>query len=113
MHFVENRLKAYEFVQANSQVFQLIRRVLFLALLLAAGTYLIRLTKVPVLEKVFHALLIVFMAIPARDFLTIAIGYLQTNIAHKTENKKVKELFDEQGVEIPYPKRDIYIKGRL
>ncbi len=87
LHFFENRLKAYEFVQANSQVFQLIRRVLFLALLLAAGTYLIRLTKVPVLEKVFHALLIVFMAIPARDFLIIAIGYLQTSIAHKTENK--------------------------
>jgi small-conductance mechanosensitive channel len=26
---------------------------------------------------------------------------------------KVKELFDEQGVEIPYPKRDIYVKGKL
>ena len=26
---------------------------------------------------------------------------------------KVKELFDEQGVEIPYPKRDIYVKERL
>jgi small-conductance mechanosensitive channel len=26
---------------------------------------------------------------------------------------KVKELFDEQGVEIPYPKRDVYVKGRL
>ncbi|MCP4629123.1 MAG: mechanosensitive ion channel [bacterium] len=26
---------------------------------------------------------------------------------------KVKELFDEQGVEIPYPKRDVYVKGKL
>ena len=26
---------------------------------------------------------------------------------------KAKELFDEQGVEIPYPKRDIYVKGKL
>ena len=26
---------------------------------------------------------------------------------------KVKELFDEQGVEIPYPKRDVYVKERL
>jgi small-conductance mechanosensitive channel len=87
LHFVENRLKAYEFVQANSQVFQLIRKVLFLALLLGAGTYLIRLTTVPVLETVFHAVLIVLMAIPARDFLAIAIRYLQSSIAHKTENK--------------------------
>ena len=46
LHFVENRLKAFEFIQANSQVFQLIRRVLFLALLLTGGTYLIHLTKI-------------------------------------------------------------------
>jgi small-conductance mechanosensitive channel len=87
LRFVENRLKAFEFIQANSQVFQLIRRGLFLALLLAVGTYLIRLTKTPALEKFFHAVLIVFIAIPARDFLKIAITYLQTSIAHKTENK--------------------------
>ena len=29
LHFVENRLKAYDFVQANSRIFHLIRRVLF------------------------------------------------------------------------------------
>jgi small-conductance mechanosensitive channel len=87
LRFVENRLKAFEFIQTNSQVFQLIRRGLFLALLLAVGTYLIRLTKAPALEKFFHAVLIVFIAIPARDFLKIAITYLQTSIAHKTENK--------------------------
>ena len=26
---------------------------------------------------------------------------------------RVKTVFDEQGIEIPYPKRDIYIKGKL
>jgi small-conductance mechanosensitive channel len=26
---------------------------------------------------------------------------------------KVKEAFDEQGVEIPYPRREIYVKGKL
>jgi small-conductance mechanosensitive channel len=94
LRFVENRLKAFEFIQANSQVFQLIRRVLFLALLLAVGTYLIRLTKIPALEKFFHAVLIVFIAIPARDFLKIAIIYLQTSIAHKTENKVDDIIFE-------------------
>jgi small-conductance mechanosensitive channel len=87
LHFVENRLKAYEFVQANSRIFQLIRKVLFLGLLLAAGTYLMRLTNMPVLEKLFHAVVIVIMAIPAKDFLKIAITYLQSRVAHKTENK--------------------------
>ena len=94
LHFVENRLKAYEFVQANSRIFQLIRRVLFLALLLAAGTYLIGLTKIAALEKFFHAVLIVFMAVPARDFLRIAITYLQSSIAHKTENKVDDIIFE-------------------
>jgi small-conductance mechanosensitive channel len=94
LRFVENRLKNFEFIQANSQVFQLIRRVLFLALLLAVGTYLIRLTKIPALEKFFHAVLIVFIAIPARDFLKIAIIYLQTSIAHKTENKVDDIIFE-------------------
>lgn len=94
LRFVENRLKAFEFIQANSQIFQLIRRGLFLALLLAVGTYLIRLTKIPALEKFFHAVLIVFIAIPARDFLRIAITYLQTSIAHKTENKVDDIIFE-------------------
>jgi small-conductance mechanosensitive channel len=26
---------------------------------------------------------------------------------------KVKTAFDEHGIEIPYPKRDIYIKGKI
>jgi small-conductance mechanosensitive channel len=26
--------------------------------------------------------------------------------------ERVKELFDEHGVEIPYPKRDIYVRSR-
>jgi len=94
LHFFENRLKAYEFVQANSRIFQLIRRVMFLALLLATGTYLIRLTKIPALEKIFHAVLIVFMAVPAKDFLRIAITYLQSNVAHKTENKVDDIIFE-------------------
>jgi small-conductance mechanosensitive channel len=94
LHFFENRLKTYKFVQANSRIFHLIRRVMFLALLLATGTYLIRLTQISALEKIFHAVLIVFMAIPAKDFLRITITYLQSNIAHKTENKVDDIIFE-------------------
>ena len=32
-------------------------------------------------------------------------------IFHITD--RVKTAFDEQGIEIPYPKRDIYIKGKV
>jgi small-conductance mechanosensitive channel len=87
LHFVERRLKKFEFVQANSQVFQIIRRVLFLAMLLIVGAYLLRMTHIPILEKVFHALLIILLAVPVKNFLAIAIGFLQNKIAHQTENK--------------------------
>jgi len=87
LHFVERRLKKFEFVKANSRVFQLIRRVLLLALLLVVGTYLLRMTPIPILEKVFHALLIILLAVPVKNFLSIAIGFLQNKIAHQTENK--------------------------
>jgi small-conductance mechanosensitive channel len=56
-------------------------------LVMVAGTYLVRLTRIPILEKIFHALLIVFLAIPAKNFLVLAIGYLQNTIAHRTENR--------------------------
>jgi len=87
LHFVEKRISKYEFIQINTQVFKLIRRVMFLALVFVAGTYLFRLTRAPILEKIFHALLIIFLAIPAKNFLVIAIGYLQKKIAHRTESK--------------------------
>ena len=87
LHFVEKRISKYEFIQINTQVFKLIRRVMFLALVFVAGTYFFRLTRAPILEKIFHALLIIFLAIPAKNFLVIAIGYLQKKIAHRTESK--------------------------
>ncbi len=87
LHFVERRLKKFEFIQANSQVFQIIRRVLFLAWLLIVGTYLLQMTHIPILEKIFYALLIVLLAVPVKNFLAIAIGFLQNKIAYQTENK--------------------------
>ena len=97
LHFVEKRISKYEFIQINAQIFQLIRRAMFLVLVMVAGTYLVRLTQVPVLEKIFHALLIIFLAIPAKNFLVIAIGYLQNTIAHRTENKIDDIIFELLG----------------
>jgi small-conductance mechanosensitive channel len=87
LHFAEKRLEKSEFVRANAQVFPIFRRVLFLALLLAVGTYLLRMTDIPVLEKIFHALLILCFAFPVKNFLSLAIEFLQNKIARKTENQ--------------------------
>ena len=87
LHFIEKRITKYDFIRINAQIFKVIRRALFLVLLLVGGTYLIRLINVPIIEKIFHALLIVLLAKPVKDFLIIAIGYLQSNIAHRTASK--------------------------
>ncbi len=94
LHFVEKRISKYEFIQINAQIFKLIRRAMFLALVMVAGTYLVRMTHVPIMEKIFHALLIIFLAIPAKDFLVIAIGYLQNTIGHRTESKVDDIIFE-------------------
>jgi small-conductance mechanosensitive channel len=94
LYFVERRFKQSEFVQSNHRVFQIIRRVLFLALLLVVGTYLLRITQIPILEKIFHALLIIAMAFPVKNFLVIAIRFLQDQIAHKTENEVDDIIFE-------------------
>jgi small-conductance mechanosensitive channel len=94
LYFVERRFKNSEFVQSNSKVFQIIRKVLFLALLLVVGSFLLRMTQVPILEKIFLALLIVSLAFPVKIFLVIAIRFLQNQIAHKTENEVDDIIFE-------------------
>ncbi|MBW1840838.1 MAG: mechanosensitive ion channel family protein [Deltaproteobacteria bacterium] len=90
----EKRLKKYEFLQVNDQIFLFARRGLYYALILGTGTYLIRFLELPLLEKPFYALLILLLASPTKDFLIILIKYLETNIAEKTETKVDNIVFD-------------------
>jgi small-conductance mechanosensitive channel len=91
---VEKRINKYEFIQINTQIFQIIRNAIFLGLMLVAGTYLIRLFNVPILEKIFQAFIIILLAGPAKDFIKIAIGYLQRSVADKTDNKVDDIIFE-------------------
>jgi small-conductance mechanosensitive channel len=90
----EKRLAKYKFIQINTKLFTIIRTAVFYGLILVAGIYLIRLFNFPLLEKCFQALLIVLFAFPAKDFIKLAIGYLQRQMAHKTENIVDDIVFD-------------------
>ncbi|MEE8553509.1 MAG: mechanosensitive ion channel family protein, partial [Desulfobacterales bacterium] len=94
LHSVEKKVQKYEFVKANTQIFSSFRKVLFYALVLITGTYLIRLLKVQLMEKAFHALLIILIAAPVTNFLIISIKYLQNNLADRTETKIDDIIFD-------------------
>ncbi len=94
LFFVERGFKQSEFVQSNPKVFQIIRRAVFLGLLLAVGNYLLRITETPILAKTFHALIIIALAFPVKGFLAIGIHFFQNKIAHKTENEVDDIIFE-------------------
>ena len=90
----EKRIKKHTDIQINSQTFHAVRKVLFYALLLVIGTYLIRLFNIGLLEKIFHASFIILFASPVNEFFIIAIKYLEKNLADKTETKIDNIVFD-------------------
>ena len=81
----EKRIKKHTNLQINSQIFHAVKKVLFYALLLVTGTYLIRLFNIGLIENIFHAILIVLLASPVNEFFIIAIKYLEKNLADKTD----------------------------
>jgi len=90
----EKRIKKHTDLKINGQAFHAVRKVLFYALLLITGTYLIRLFDIGLLEKIFHASFIILFASPVNEFLIIAIKYLEKNLADKTDTKVDNIVFD-------------------
>jgi len=90
----EKKIKKYESIQINVQIFALIQKVLLYGLIIITGTYLIRLFNVLLLEKIFHAFLIILLATPVKDFISILLTYLEDNVADKTETKVDNIVFD-------------------
>ncbi len=90
----EKRIKKHTDLQINSQVFHAIRRVLFYALILIAGTYLIGLFNIQLIENIFYAIFIIILASPVNEFFIIVIKYLEKNIADKTDTKIDNVIFD-------------------
>lgn len=94
---VEKRINKYEFIRINTHIFRIIRKAVFLGLILVSGIYLIRLINIPILEKIFRAFIIILMAGPVTEFIKIAIDYLQRRVAQNTENKVDDIIFDLLG----------------
>jgi len=90
----EKRIKKHTDLQINSQVFATIKKVVFYALVLVTGTYLIRLFNIGLIENIFYAIFIVLLARPVNDFFIVAIKYLENNLADKTETEIDNIVFD-------------------
>lgn len=83
-----------EFIQINTQIYNLIEKAIFYGLIIVAGTYLIRLFDVLILEKIFQALLIILLAAPFNDFMSIVLAYLEKKVADQTKTKIDNIIFD-------------------
>jgi small-conductance mechanosensitive channel len=92
--FIEKRMHKVNLIEIQGELFKIIRRALFYALILITGTYLIELFRIPLLQKIFHALFIILFARPVKNFLVVIIRYLQTRLAHKTDSKVDDIIFD-------------------
>jgi len=90
----EKRTQKIDKIQINTEIFRVMRKALFYGLILVTGTYLIRLFNIGLLENIFHSLMIVFLATPAKDALLIVLGYLEKNLVDRTKTKVDDIIFD-------------------
>ena len=90
----EKKTQKSNFLKINIEIISVVRKALFCGLILVTGTYLIRLFDVLLLEKIFHAIMIILLASPAKDFLLILLGYFEKNIIDKTKTKVDDIIFD-------------------
>jgi MscS family membrane protein len=94
LSFIEKRMEKVNLIEIQIPLFKIMRKALFYALVLLAGSYFIKLFNMPLLGKIFHALIIIVFAGPIRSFLIVTIRYLQSRVAHKTESKIDDIIFD-------------------
>lgn len=94
LNSVKKRVIKYEFVQINDRIFNIARKAFIYVLFLVTGSYLIRIFNAHFIEKLFYALLIILLSAPIKNFLIIALSYLEKNLASKTETKIDDIIFD-------------------
>ena len=88
------RAGRFEVFKQNPDLFVSVQKILKYALIMAAGTYLIKLYDIPLLKNIFHASLVMLIAGPAKAFLIIVLKYAETSISKKTTTKVDDIIFD-------------------
>ena len=91
---VRKRVQKYEFVRIHDEIFDLVQKAVWYALVFVCGIYLVDLFEVPILKKLFYAALIILVAVPVKDFTLLLLTYLAHNFVRKTESKIDDIVFD-------------------
>ena len=91
---IDRRATARGGIPLQEQTFSVIRKGIGYAIILIVGTNFFQLFKFEGIEKLFSAGIIIALANPAREFVNIAIYYLERYVARKTRTKIDNILFD-------------------
>jgi small-conductance mechanosensitive channel len=84
---IRKRSHASEFVRVHEQIFDLINRAVFYALVFLCGVYFLYIFEIPMLDNVIYAVLIIFLAVPVKDFTLLLLRYFEVNLIKKSETK--------------------------
>ena len=94
MSRVRKRGQEHELIRVHEQVFVLIQRAMLYAIVFVSGIMILNIFKLPILEKVFYAILIILLAIPVRGFTLILLEYMQAAFVEKSKTKVDDILFE-------------------
>lgn len=94
LNVIEKRIKQSEFIKKNTQTFPLIRKFTFYTLILVTGSYLIGLFDGKWIGNIFYAAFIMLLAVPVKDFIMVAVRYVEARIAKNSQTKIDDIIFD-------------------
>jgi len=81
------KVQKYEFVRVHEEVFVLAKKAVWYALVLLCAVYIIQLFKIPLLEKIVYAIMIVLVAVPVKEFALLVLKYLEAGLGKRTQTK--------------------------
>ncbi len=90
----ENRFRRSRTVQIDALAFRSVRTIVFYLLLLFAGSYLIRLFQLRLIERSFWAILFFMLAFPVKSLVHFTIRYVKEKVVLNTETKVDDIVFD-------------------
>ncbi len=82
---LEKREGIFRLIPMRGDLFATTRKIGGLVIIWMVGVIWIRLFHIPLIENIFHALLILLVASPAKSFLLIVLESLESNLAERTE----------------------------
>lgn len=82
---LERKSDRFKVIQVRKELFDIFRNMSGLVLVWLVGMLWIRLFRIPAVEPVLHAAFVIAAAKPVKALILIALGYLERNLAERTE----------------------------